>query len=330
MTKVAEETNIVPSMFHRRLLSLIFAFVLFAVATHSFAQQAQQPSPPVPESPKPSEPSTKPTLTEPASNDPASNEPVSNDPESTEAPSTVPPAKVSSETTERDRSASQSTTSFPFREYTATYNILDGKKSVGIAKRKLRKFDSLWQMEMSTEVEKWFYEYKFVESSSFEWIDNGIRSLSYTSDTQRSFKDDRTIHHSFDWQNHIETGHNGKKQWELPLNTSIYDNLNVQMALRLKASQKHRSEQFRVSYKGQRETYAFVNEGVETIETPLGSIEAVLFVQRVDDKNDKHIQIWLAPALDYVPVQFAQIKKQKVEGVVRLRSIDFNPAFNDQ
>ncbi len=206
--------------------------------------------------------------------------------------------------------------------YTANYDIFDGRKSVGVAQRSLKREGEHWRMEMTTGIDRWYYKYHYVESSLFK-LNNGLPlPLHYLSDTERSYKKDRTIESSFDWKNKKETGRQNGTQWTLPLNNHVFDHLNYQLALQIKAPESNRQELLRVSYKGEFDTYKFVNEGKETINTPLGKFETVVWSEKINDPKGKYMVLWLAPELNYIPVQITRYNKGKVEGTIKIKSIE--------
>ncbi len=209
------------------------------------------------------------------------------------------------------------------KPYKATYAILDGEEVVGTAQRSLEKLDSNWQLQMSTQVKKWFFSYRFTESSTFDLHDSRVRPLSYSSETIRSFKDNRIITSSFDWDKNLESGSKNKATWQLPLQNQLYDHLNYQIGLQIRASGNSRQEKMRVSYKGERETYLFVNEGTELIETPLGKLSAVLYTQQVKDAENKFVMLWLSPEYDYLPIQIAQYNDGQLEGKIKIETINW-------
>lgn len=206
--------------------------------------------------------------------------------------------------------------------YHAEYQILDGNDKMGTATRILKKeSQGLWQLSQSTTIKKWYYKYFFEETSRFELEHDQLVSQSYHSVTQRSFKDDRLIESKFNWANNQESGQYNNHTWQIPLNQKVFDHLNYQLGLRLLAESNRRKESLRVSYKGERTDYVFINEGKETISTPLGDMQTVVWTQQPEYKHGKSVILWLAPDLGYLPIKMAQYRNGKPEGTILLSSL---------
>lgn len=209
------------------------------------------------------------------------------------------------------------------KPYRAKYNILDGNDRIGSATRRLSKENDQWLLQQYTSISKWFYTYSFEESSLFIVQNNQLFPLEYQSLTKRSFKDNRVIKSQFDWDKKLETGRQNKNRWTLDLPNSVLDHLSYQIALRSKATLEKRKETFRISYKGQLESYQFNNEGRETLNTDYGELETVLWAQEPNFKHDKFMHIWLAPSLNYLPVKITQFRSGDEEGTIQLDSVDW-------
>lgn len=245
-------------------------------------------------------------------------------------PSTVSQTETTAATQTTPNTIDEASSSPPpesvitLKPYTAHYDILDGRDDVGTATRRLTFLNGLWTLSQSTSIKRWYYKYLFEEESVFKLQDGHLLSQNYKSLTKRSFKDDRTITSEFDWDKHKETGEYNRRTWELDLNQPVFDHLNYQIGLRVRAPQQNPQEYLRVSYKGERANYHFVNEGYETINTPLGEFKTILWTQQPRYKSDKIFYMWLAPELDYLPVQMAQIRNGKTEGTIRLKQLIMN------
>ncbi|WP_164503536.1 DUF3108 domain-containing protein [Pleionea sediminis] len=205
--------------------------------------------------------------------------------------------------------------------YRATYDILDGDKSVGVASRSLLPSQEAWILKQETEIQRWYYKYSFTESSTFTIEDNKLYPQKYESKINRSFKENRTTISQFDWDKKIERGERNNKTWTLELPNQVFDQLSYQFFLRNKAQLKSRKERLHLTYKGELESYIFVNEGIESVETPLGKLETILWTQQPKFKHDKVMHLWLAPTLNYLPVQISQFRGSEKEGTIRLKSI---------
>ncbi|NVJ60938.1 MAG: DUF3108 domain-containing protein [Gammaproteobacteria bacterium] len=269
---------------------------------------------------------TKPSQNDPAKEDSTLNKPAKSDLEKEEPLKDV---NNNSAQAQSEKSEEQTINSPPpkktiaLKPYTAHYDILDGKEDVGTATRKLSLKGDIWTLSQSTSIKRWYYKYFFEETSEFQLKDGHMYAKAYQSLTKRSFKDDRRIKSLFNWSAKKETGEYDGKDWEMDLTQHVFDHLSYQIGLRLRASQQNSHEYLRVSYKGERSNYHFVNEGFHTIDTPLGKYKTILWTQQPQYKSDKIFYLWLAPELNYIPVQMAQIRDGKTEGTIRLKRLDF-------
>ncbi len=207
--------------------------------------------------------------------------------------------------------------------YQAEYSIFDGKKKMGSALRSLTIKNNQWLLTMSTEISKYFYKLEFKETSRFLTDGFDITPLHYESVTKRSFKDDRIITSQFDWKKMLEIGSYNESEWHINLSELVTDHLNFQHLLRLKAPLNLREQQIKVSYKGHIDKLDFFNEGYEKVSTEFGTFDTVLWAQQIENKGDKYFLFWLAPELDYFPVQLAQFRNGKPEGVIKLKSLTY-------
>lgn len=79
----------------------------------------------------------------------------------------------------------------------------------------------------------------------------------------------------------------------------------VQIGLDLEADVD--SLNYEVIYRGDIRTFRFEHQGEEVIDTPMGSFDTVK-LERVRDTDDRETLLWLAPALNYLPVKLQQLE----------------------
>ena len=68
-------------------------------------------------------------------------------------------------------------------------------------------------------------------------------------------------------------------------------------------------------------TVNYVARGTQTLDTPAGSLETVIFSRERPDSN-RTTHIWFAPKLDYQPVRIEQHKNGETTAVAKLRSYE--------
>ncbi|MCO7222907.1 DUF3108 domain-containing protein [Pleionea sp. CnH1-48] len=211
----------------------------------------------------------------------------------------------------------------PLFAYKAQYDILDGNDAVGTAERELNFVDGRWKLSMGTRISRFMFSYKYHEVSEFDQLKGqSFRSHNYYSLRDQSFKSPRETKAHFNWERKTESGSYRKDRWELPLADLIYDRLNYQLLLGLKMTPQLKELKIPVSYKGRHLEYHFINQGQKEIDTPMGKILAYQWDQQVPSPNDKHVKLWLSPEFGNQLVQMIQIKKQKVQGTLKIKSFE--------
>ena len=207
--------------------------------------------------------------------------------------------------------------------YKASYDILDGTTFIGKATRELSRKNDFWSISMETKISKWFIKLHFNENSQFKISNNDLISLNYHAITERTLKKKREISHHFNWQDKKETGKRNKKTWLLPLDTYVFDHLNYQIALRHALLSNKKDIRIPVSYKGKHYDMHFTQAGSEIIESSLGKIQTFKLIQNTQNKNDKHVVLWLAPEFHYIPIQLTQIKNQKEQAILKIKQLNY-------
>lgn len=109
-----------------------------------------------------------------------------------------------------------------------------------------------------------------------------------------------------------------RKTLEVPAGT--YDPALLQLVLRHEVARGERTISYRFIDGGKLKTYRFEVQGEEPLDTPAGLFDTVRLA-RVDDP-DKRSVLWLAPALDYLPVQFEQREAGRPTVRLALRELD--------
>jgi len=156
------------------------------------------------------------------------------------------------------------------------------------------------------------------EWSEFEIIDDQVKPLSYHY-TRKGLGTDRPVHVYFDWENMQVSGSKGKNKYSFALEEGTQDKLSyqVQMQLDLLKKPEMSAVTYQVATHSTLKNYHFNFERKETIETALGDRETLLFVR---EKKDAAINIWLAPAHYYLPIQVVQTDEDGDKNSLIIRS----------
>lgn len=159
-----------------------------------------------------------------------------------------------------------------------------------------------------------------VEQSHFCLHGGKIRPLSYKTQEDGGKGDSYTL--SFDWINRsVRTDNSAARK----LSADGVDPLSLQIALRKLLSDAGGSLpttpiEMVVVEDDKEKTYNFRVIGRESLQTPIGTLEAVR-VDRVDDSK-RQLRLWLAPSLDYLPIK---VEQQRRKGAITRLSIDALP-----
>ena len=124
----------------------------------------------------------------------------------------------------------------------------------------------------------------------------------------------------FDWQAGRVTNHSASDRWSMPIPAETQDKFSQQLALMLQVGQGARQVEFPVADGGRLKAYRFDSQGEETLETPAGRF-ATLRLARSKDAKPSQASLWLAPELNYLPLQ---IERHGDSGSVLLELLSVN------
>lgn len=106
----------------------------------------------------------------------------------------------------------------------------------------------------------------------------------------------------------------------LALEAQAWDPLSVQLALRDAARDGQVEWSVHVVDEDEVKLHRYRAGASEHVDTPLGCFEAVP-VERVREQSTRYTRVWLAPALDWLPVRFEHGKTDGAHTDARLQSL---------
>ena len=163
-----------------------------------------------------------------------------------------------------------------------------------------------------------------VQSSTFTLRDNRVSPLSYReSGMARDHSQDVWL--SFDWSTHQVSGTAGKKAVAAPFADGVLDPMAVQVELMRQLRSGLAPTRFTLWDKDEAKDYNYTREGRETLDTPLGRIDAVIYRSDRPD-SDRVTRLWLAPSLGWLPVQAARSRNGSTDLSMRITSTTLSPA----
>lgn len=210
-------------------------------------------------------------------------------------------------------------------EYTARYTVYRGNKKRGEAYRVFNKTANYYSVSFNTSASVFLYSIETRERSKFLWNGDTAIPLSYQGKDNRTFKKDKYLRLTFDYEKEILTVDNGAQLLEDKLSSNVLDPLLVYEVLRLNALTSHGQlddNQLRYKVYGEKgiKEYSFKNNGFSFIGTPLGKLNCVKLT-RVRKNSTRKTHIWLATDYEYIPVMLLQEKSGEEVATLIISSI---------
>jgi Protein of unknown function (DUF3108) len=147
----------------------------------------------------------------------------------------------------------------------------------------------------------------------------GIQPSHYVGEDGKASKD-RDIDLHFDWEKLRVTGTAAAASVDEPISAGTQDDLSVQVALMFELANGRTPATIKTyGDRGARE-YKYSREGKETLQTPLGTIETIIY-RSARSGSPRVTRYWCAPALGFLPVRAQQKRLDDVEWTMDIRSL---------
>jgi hypothetical protein len=160
------------------------------------------------------------------------------------------------------------------------------------------------------------------ESSLWTLTDGRPRPLKYQYLHTGRKEGERRAVLDFDWKKGVVTNRINNDPWTMKVPTGAQDKLLYQYTLMLDLQEGKKILSYDIADGGELKNFRFERLGTETIETPLGRLQAVK-LQRI--RGSRRTVIWCAAAYDYLPVRIEQYKDGKVLTMV-VKEVEGLPA----
>ncbi len=158
------------------------------------------------------------------------------------------------------------------------------------------------------------------ERSVFTFVDGHVEPLSYMEDNGPA-KAGQNVTLQFDWKAERVRGMQDGKPVDQPLEPGTQDPLSVQIELMRELAAGRSPTRFLLFDKDEAEQYHYTRERAESLDTPLGRIDTVIY--RSDRPgSDRVMRLWLAPSLGYLPLQAERRRKGKIEFSLHIRELE--------
>ena len=158
-----------------------------------------------------------------------------------------------------------------------------------------------------------------IQSSTFTLADGRVVPLHYQESGQaRDHSDDVDL--SFDRATGRVHGTSQTHAVDQPLDTGIQDPMSVQIELMRQLQAGLAPTQFKLFDKDEAKEYFYTRERTEVLNTPLGALDTVVY--RSDRPgSDRVTRLWLAPSLNYLPLQAARSRNGSVDLSMRITGV---------
>jgi len=158
-----------------------------------------------------------------------------------------------------------------------------------------------------------------VQSSTFTFTAGHVAPLHYQESGQaRDHRDDVDL--TFDRSSGRVHGTSETHAVDAPLDAGIQDPMSVQIELMQQLQAGFAPTQFKLFDKDQAKEYFYTRERTEVLNTPLGPLDTVVY--RSDRPgSDRVTRLWLAPKLNYLPLQAERARKGSVDLSMRITAL---------
>jgi hypothetical protein len=161
------------------------------------------------------------------------------------------------------------------------------------------------------------------ERSTMLVTGDGVRPLSFdfNDGSDSSTKD---VRFTFDWNAALVRGENEGEPFELEIRPGTQDTASVQASMIVALLDGGSPKGFQILTGSKLRYYRYWPEGRDTVTTPYGRYEAVVWASQRDGSS-RVTKVWHAPALGFVPVQAIQYRKDREEVQMRLVALERGP-----
>jgi hypothetical protein len=157
------------------------------------------------------------------------------------------------------------------------------------------------------------------QRSTMEVSAKGVRPLSLVFDDGRDFSH-KDVNITFDWAAGRVRGTAKEKAFDFAVEPGTQDSASVQAAMIFDLLAGRDPGSFTILNGSKLEVYRYWPEGKETVETPAGKFDTVIWASQRDGSKRVN-RVWHAPSLGYVPVQAIQFNRGRPD--VQLKLVSF-------
>ena len=157
--------------------------------------------------------------------------------------------------------------------------------------------------------------------SAFELVDDQIQPQNYSYTLSGASHASHAI--AFNWDAALAMSSEDDESWQIPLHSSVMDELSYQTAIRqalIGATGIELNLTFEIIDGDEIETHEYRRAGNEVLSTPIGELTTVK-LERVRDASDERVtEIWLATDWNFLLVRMEQLSNSGLRIELELKS----------
>ena len=167
-----------------------------------------------------------------------------------------------------------------------------------------------------------------IERSEFAFFDGAIRPMEFQyQDGSRSGEDNFQV--TFDWEAGLATTTTEDRTVELELRRGVLDRGSMQVAVMADMAAPGGPDRYVLADENALRTYRYSPNGSAQLQTGLGSIDALGFIQQREGSSRRTL-IWAAPELRYLPVRMEQQRDGETRTAFILQSVQWLDTDSEQ
>jgi len=164
-----------------------------------------------------------------------------------------------------------------------------------------------------------FLPASITQHSVLRIVDGVVQPLSYEYNDGTS-AGKKSINVKYDWDKPRVTGTSELMPVDFEPPPGLQDDLSVQIALIEALQMGHTPDSFILLDNNGTREYRYARVGTETLKTPLGNIDTVIFSSQ-HPGSPRITRFWCAPAYQYVPLKAEQRRKGSVEFTMDIKTL---------
>jgi hypothetical protein len=159
-----------------------------------------------------------------------------------------------------------------------------------------------------------------IQRTDFILHDGAIRPLEFwLDDGTRKGEDDRHI--VFDWDRSTATVTDDKGKSTLTLEPNLLDPGTILVAIMLDLSRDKTPGPYSYTDGDAPSTYRYTAEGEANLEVEAGRFDTAV-IDQTHEGSSRHMRLWTAPKLGYLPVRIVQYKGDELLTALTLESVE--------